>query len=61
MNSKENKIWGIQMCHSIEEMEDLLNHLQKTKQVIHEVNTRDMVVTYYKKEKKKKDKKRIDE
>jgi len=49
------------MCHSIEEMEDLLNHLQKTKQVIHEVNTRDMVVTYYKKEKKKKDKKRIDE
>ena len=53
----EDKKWGIKMCHTIEEMEDLLNHLQNTQQVIHEVNTKDLVVVYY----EKVEKERIDE
>ena len=45
------------MCHTIEEMEDLLNYLQDEGQVIHEVNVKDLTVVYY----EKVDKKRIDE
>lgn len=53
----QDKKWGIQMCHTIEEMEDLLNYLQDEGQVIHEVNVKDLTVVYY----EKVDKKRIDE
>ena len=58
MNSNEDKLWGIKAAHSMPELEELLNDLQDKGMTIHEINTKDLIVVYYKDESNKE---RIDE